>query len=176
MLAFQHQDCDLTLAEGLEVYWNHLQDVGKKQLVDNENSTVVMDHDCTHVIFGVDSSVEQEMILDGWTKRGTSGYLKYVLEFVRLYLKNPEIREAIRENRKNLIKELGVSNLLRLAITTWPKSRVVHKRAKKMKKKWGLRCPQELLNKKIYDLRNEYGIVILKPEEITHEKCSLSPS
>ena len=176
MLAYQHQDCDLTLTEGLEIYWNHLQDVGKKQLVDNENSTVVMDHDCTHVIFGLDSSVEQEMILDRWTKRGTSGYLKYVLDFVRLYLKNLEIREAIRENRKNLIKELGVSNLLRLAITTWPKSKEARKRAKKMKKKWGLRCPQELLNKKIYDLRNEYGIVILKPEEITHEKCSLSPS
>ena len=74
MLAYQHQDCDLTLAEGLEVYWNHLQDVGKKQLVDNENSTAIMDHDCTHVIFGLDSSVEQEIILDGWTKRGTSGY------------------------------------------------------------------------------------------------------
>tara|TARA_B100001245_G_C22767043_1_gene370878 strand:+ start:140 stop:607 length:468 start_codon:yes stop_codon:yes gene_type:complete len=150
----------------LEIYWNHLQDVGKKQLVDNENSTVVMDHDCTHVIFGLDSSVEQEMILDRWTKRGTSGYLKYVLDFVRLYLKNLEIREAIRENRKNLIKELGYLTLLRLAITTWPKSRVVHKRAKKMKNKWGLRCPQEFLNKKICDLRNEYGIVILKSEEI----------
>jgi hypothetical protein len=150
----------------LEIYWNHLQDVGKKQLVDNENSTVVMDHDCTHVIFGLDSSVEQEMILDRWTKKGTSGYLKYVLDFVRLYLKNLEIREAIRENRKNLIKELGYLTLLRLAITTWPKSRVVHKRAKKMKNKWGLRCPQELLNKKICDLRNEYGIVILKSEEI----------
>ena len=34
-----------------------------------------------------------------------------------------------------------------------------------MKKKWGLRCPQELLNKKICDLRNEYGIVIVNPEE-----------
>ena len=166
MLAYQHQDCDLTLTEGLEIYWNHLQDVGKNQLVDNENSTVVMDHDCTHVIFGLDSSVEQEMILDRWTKRGTSGYLKYVLDFVRLYLKNLEIREAIRENRKNLIKELGYLTLLRLAITTWPKSRVVHKRAKKMKNKWGLRCPQELLNKKICDLRKEYGIVILKSEEI----------
>ena len=165
MLAYQHQDCDLTLAEGLEVYWNHLEDVGKKQLVDNENSTAIMDHDCTHVIFGLDSSVEQEIILDGWTKRGTSGYLKYMLDFVRLYLKNPEIREAIRENRKNLIKELGYLNLLKLAITTWPKSKEGHKRAKKMKKKWGLRCPQELLNKKICDLRNEYGIVIVKPEE-----------
>ena len=166
MLAYQHQDCDLTLTEGLEIYWNHLQDVGKKQLVDNENSTVVMDHDCTHVMFGLDSSVEQEMILDRWTKRGTSGYLKYVLDFVRLYLKNLEIREAIRENRKNLIKELGYLTLLRLAITTWPKSRMVHKRAKKMKNKWGRRCPQEFLNKKICDLRNEYGIVILKSEEI----------
>ena len=166
MLAYQHQDCDLTLTEGLEIYWNHLQDVGKKQLVDNENSTVVMDHDCTHVIFGCDCSMEQEVILAGWTKRGTSGYLKYVLDFVRLYLKNLEIREAIRENRKNLIKELGYLTLLRLAITTWPKSRMVHKRAKKMKNKWGLRCPQEFLNKKICDLRNEYGIVILKSEEI----------
>ena len=65
-LSFQSQDCKITLAEGLEEYRAYLQANGKKQLVDEPGSTIIRDHDATHVIFGLDTSIEQESMLDSW--------------------------------------------------------------------------------------------------------------
>ena len=56
-LSFQDQSCDLTLEEGLEEYRAYLQANGKKQLIDKSGSQVIRDHDATHVIFGLDTSI-----------------------------------------------------------------------------------------------------------------------
>ena len=69
-LSFQDQSCDLTLEEGLEEYRAYLQANGKKQLIDKSGSQVIRDHDATHVIFGLDTSIEQESLLDSWVLRG----------------------------------------------------------------------------------------------------------
>ena len=47
-LSFQYQDCDITLAEGLEEYRAYLRANGKKQLIDKPGSTIIRDHDATH--------------------------------------------------------------------------------------------------------------------------------
>ena len=80
-LSFQSQDCKITLAEGLEEYRAYLQANGKKQLVDKPGSTIIRDHDATHVIFGLDTSIEQESMLDSWVITGTSWKLKELLQF-----------------------------------------------------------------------------------------------
>jgi len=69
-LSFQSQNCDITLAEGLEEYRAYLQANGKKQLIDAPGSTIIRDHDATHVIFGLDTSIEQESMLDSWVLTG----------------------------------------------------------------------------------------------------------
>lgn len=52
MLEYQKQDCDLTIAEGLECYYNSFPE-SKEVFKDNPQSgTLLRDHDCTHVIFG----------------------------------------------------------------------------------------------------------------------------
>ena len=68
-LSFQDQSCDLTLEEGLEEYRAYLQTNGKKQLIDKPGSQIIRDHDATHVIFGLDTSIEQEYLLDSWDER-----------------------------------------------------------------------------------------------------------
>ena len=78
-LSFQDQSCDLTLDEGLEEYRAYLQANGKKQLIDKPNSTVIRDHDATHVIFGLDTSIEQESLLDSWVCEAAIGNLKNYL-------------------------------------------------------------------------------------------------
>ena len=80
-LSFQSQNCDITLAEGLEEYRAYLQANGKKQLVDAPGSTVIRDHDATHVMFGLDTSIEQESMLDSWVFLGTKWKLKEKNDF-----------------------------------------------------------------------------------------------
>ena len=67
MLIYQKQECELTLREGIKVYVDYLIENGKTPLTDaNAESTLIRDHDASHVIFGLDTSLEEESLLDTW--------------------------------------------------------------------------------------------------------------
>ena len=71
-LSFQQQACTLSLEDGLIEYRSYLQMNNKKQLKDAPGSSIIRDHDVTHVIFGLDTSLEQESLLDSWLFSGAS--------------------------------------------------------------------------------------------------------
>ena len=156
-LSFQSQDCDITLAEGLEEYRAYLQANGKKQLVDAPGSTVIRDHDATHVIFGLDTSIEQESMLDSWVFLGTKWRLKELLAYNKL----PEIKQLY----KDFWHDPGYFKLFLTTIRLLPIKLKIRKRAKQMNKKWPFVSPDSLMDQKVCDLREEFGIKILTLEE-----------
>ena len=156
-LSFQSQNCDITLAEGLEEYRAYLQANGKKQLVDAPGSTVIRDHDATHVMFGLDTSIEQESMLDSWVFLGTKWKLKELLAYKKL----PEIKQLY----KDFWHDPGYFKLFLTTIRLLPIKLKIRKRAKQMNKKWPFKSPDSLMNQRVCDLREEYGIRILEPEE-----------
>jgi len=160
MLDYQNQNCSLTLQEGLECYYNSFPKT-KEIFKDNKNSgTLLRDHDCTHVIFGLDISIEQESILDTWVLWGSKWELKYLLG----YQKIPEIKQLF----KDLVKEIGYFGLIKIL---WKLGRIKRKvifRTLRMKKKWPFKMPEHYLAMKISDLRKIHGIKILLPEEMKY--------
>ena len=156
-LSFQSQNCDITLAEGLEEYRAYLQANGKKQLIDAPGSTIIRDHDVTHVIFGLDTSIEQESMLDSWVFLATKWKLKELLAYNKL----PEIKQLY----KDFWHDPGYFKLFMTAIKLLPIKFTIWKRAKQMNKKWPFVSPDSYMNHKVCDLRKEYGIKILAPEE-----------
>ena len=156
-LSFQSQDCDITLAEGLEEYRAYLQANGKKQLVDAPGSTVIRDHDATHVMFGLDTSIEQESMLDSWVFLGTKWKLKELLAYNKL----PEIKQLY----KDFWHDPGYFKLFLTTIRLLPIKLKIRKRAKQMNKKWPFVSPDSLMDQKVCDLREEFGIKILTLEE-----------
>ena len=156
-LSFQSQDCDITLAEGLEEYRAYLQANGKKQLVDSPGSTVIRDHDATHVMFGLDTSIEQESMLDSWVFLGTKWKLKELLAYNKL----PEIKQLY----KDFWHDPGYFKLFLTTIRLLPIKLKIRKRAKQMNKKWPFVSPDSLMDQKVCDLREEFGIKILTLEE-----------
>ncbi|MDA9785868.1 hypothetical protein N9753_01260 [Gammaproteobacteria bacterium] len=156
-LSFQDQSCNITLEEGLEEYRAYLQANGKKQLIDKPNSTVIRDHDATHVIFGLDTSIEQESLLDSWVLRGCDWRFKELLAYGQL----PELKEL----NKYLQKEVGYLKLILAVFKLIPLKRKIWRRTKAMNKKWPFKSPDSLMNQRVCDLREEYGIRILEPEE-----------
>ena len=160
MLEYQKQDCDLTLQEGLDCYYNSFPGT-TEILQDTEGSgTLLRDHDCTHVIFGLDISIEQESILDSWVVWGSKWELKYLWGYQSL----PQIKQLY----KDLYKEFGVIGFIRIFWKLGAIKRKVMFRALKMNKKWPFRMPEEYLKLKISDLRKEHGIKILLPEEMSY--------
>ena len=160
MLEYQKQNCDLTLAEGLQCYYDSFPK-NKEIFVDTEGSeTLLRDHDCTHVIFGLDISLDQEAILDTWVLWGSKFKWSYLLGYNRL----PQIKELT----KYLFKELGVMGFLKLYWNVMAVKRKVIFKTFKMKKKWPFQVPERYLNMKISDLRKMHGIVVLKKEDLNY--------
>ena len=156
-LSFQSQNCDLTLEEGLEEYRSYLQFNGKKQLIDKPNSTIIRDHDATHVVFGLDTSLEQESLLDSWVLWGCQWKFKELFAYQKL----PELKEL----NKYLQKEVGYLKLVLVVFKLISIKRKIWRRTKAMNKKWPFNSPDSLMNQRVCDLRKEYGIKILEPEE-----------
>ena len=156
-LSFQSQNCDITLAEGLEEFRAYLQANGKKQLIDTPGSTIIRDHDATHVMFGLDTSIEQESMLDSWVVMGTSWKLKELLAYNKL----PELKQLY----KDFWHGPGYFKLIMTAIKLLPIKLKIRKRAKQMNKKWPFVSPDSLMNQRVCDLREGFGIKILTPEE-----------
>jgi hypothetical protein len=161
VLEYQKQNCDLTLREGISIYHSSFPD-GKEIYKDKSEKKIWSSHDATHVIFGMNVSLEEEAILDTWTIWGTDISLSHFLSYIKL----PELKEL----QNKLLSEVKISGFLKLYKNVFRTKIKVLKRAWKMKKKWPYQFPNEFYDRKINDLRKEYGISILKPEEKEFQK------
>ena len=160
MLEYQYQNCSLTLQEGLNCYYKAFPE-SIEIFEDNAVSgTLLRDHDCTHVIFGLDISIEQESILDTWVLWGSKWELRYLLGYQKL----PQIKQLY----KNLVNEIGYFGFIKILWKLGGIKRKVIFRTLKMKKKWPFKMPEEYLSMKILDLREMYGIKVLLPEEMKY--------
>ena len=160
MLKYQKQNCDLTLQEGLDYYYQSFPESTEIFGDNDESGTLLRDHDCTHVIFGLDISIEQESILDTWVLWGSKWELRYLLGYQKL----PQIKQLY----KNLVNEIGYFGFIKILWKLGGIKRKVMFRTFKMKKKWPFKMPEEYLSMKISDLREMYGIKVLHPEEMKY--------
>ena len=83
-LHYQRQDYDLSLREGLAEYRAYLRKIGRKAMVDRQGSRLILEHDVTHVIFGMDTSLEQEAGLDTWLLFGCQFNWRYLRGYAQL--------------------------------------------------------------------------------------------
>ena len=147
----------MTLREGVEEYRAYLAAIERKIMVDTSESRLLLEHDATHVIFGMDTSLEQEAGLDSWLLWGCQWRLVYI----RAYGNLPEIKALYRA----LIKEFGWRGLPRLYWKTLGLKWRVFRRSRSMSKKWPYQFPDPWLDKSINELRHEHGLIILNEEE-----------
>ena len=159
MLDFQYQECSLTLREGVEHYRAYLKKNGKKVLDDKEGSSTILSHDATHVVYGLDTSLEEEQMLNFWVLFGATYTWKEVSDFT-----------------KDLVKEVGVIKIAMLTIRSIIPFFQVLRNLRSKKKKWPVVFPNELMEISVTSLREEYGIKILTPEEREVKKIQWSGS
>ena len=161
MLEFQKQNCQLTLEEGLEVYYEAFEDQGSI-LRGDTLPEFIFGHDCTHVIFGLGLSLKEEAILDTYTIYGCKNSIKIIIKAAGQIFKSKELLNLY----KKLISEHGLIGLLKLVNSSKKSKKIARIKTKKMKKKWSYIVPKSYLSYKINDLRDEYGISILTEKEL----------
>ena len=161
MLEFQKQNCQLTLEEGLEVYYEAFEDQGSI-LRGDTLPEFIFGHECTHVIFGLGLSLKEEAILDTYTIYGCKNSIKIIFKAAGQIFKSKELLNLY----KKLISEHGLIGLLRLVNSSKKSKKIARIKTKKMKKKWSYIVPKSYLSYQISDLRDEYGISVLTEEEL----------
>ena len=106
---------------------------------------------------GLDTSLEQESLLDSWVLWGCQWKFKELFAYAQL----PELKEL----NKHLQKEVGYLKLLLIVFKLIPLKLKIRRRTKAMDKKWPFKSPDSLMTQRVCNLRKEYGIKILEPEE-----------
>ena len=105
MLNYQKESCELTLKEGIEEYRKYLIANNRHVLGENcseDEKVTILGHDATHVIFGLDASLEEEAMLDCWVIFGGDVF-KIIKEFYKGSLDLNETNEKVFD----LFKEVG---------------------------------------------------------------------
>src|SRR5262245_48643825 len=78
---YAKQDSDQSLREALEEYYGRNPNLLDPDALSVDAKTLFRPHDVTHVVFGCDTSLRGETLVDTWTIFGTtaglSGYLQY---------------------------------------------------------------------------------------------------
>ena len=173
MLSFQKQDCDISLSEGIEEYRNYLKANGRYVLGENctpAEKLTILNHDAQHVIFGLDTSLEEEAMLDCWLFFG-GNYIQLVRDYFSGSLELNETQGKVNE----LVKEIGYLKSFyyysKVVLLKWPK---IFFRTVQMKKKWNYFMPKTLLTEKISSIRDLYNIKILSKEERKIKKVDWS--
>ena len=158
-LKYQNQNSNQTLREAIEEYHRYLTHIGRRILTDGPEDAdpIWRYHDATHAIFGEDTSIEGETALDFWVFFGTT----FSWKLLKKYQQIPEIKDLSRA----LVSELGITFIPKLY---WRNKRVictVIRHTRGMKKKWPFELPSMLLDRRLNDLREEYGITVLTSEQ-----------
>ena len=118
MLRYQEQNSELTLKEGLEEFYSinpHFKELSEPDGIKG----LFFQHDITHIVFGLNSKLEEEHLLDSWALWGCK--IKWKTMFK--YMQHPVIKEITKkikvqtETIRSTIT-LGIQKYAREALTS----------------------------------------------------------
>ena len=149
--AYQVQDSRQTLAEGLSEYYavNGARVSPPTSLLP-ESRALFRNHDICHVIFGLDTTLEDEGMADVRTLLSCDvGWRRYA----RYMTSDPEA--------KAIFKELGYARAFWATLVVLPRMAQAILETWRMPKRWPWDAPADHFDRPLADLRREYGIRLI---------------
>jgi hypothetical protein len=146
---YQHPDTRLTLREGLAQF-RAANGLTAKVAAARAPARALMDrHDALHVVFGLDTSLRQEALVDLWTVFGTTARLNDMIEYLRL----PE--------EQAILAEIGYWRVDATIVQAIPDAFRVAWAARRLTKKWPWQEHDALLDRGLDELRREFGVPLV---------------
>lgn len=137
-----------TLAEGLAEFRGSMPGLLDESGLPEDARQLFHNHDVAHVVFGCDTSLVQEAMVDLWTIFGTTVGLR---EYLR-YMKTDEAKQVLRE--------AGTGRALWATLKALPRLAGVIVRARRMTRKWPWTEHEAYLDRPLVEIRAELGIVL----------------
>ena len=149
--AYQAQDSQQTLAEGLaEYYAVNGARVSPPPSLPPVSRALFRNHDICHVIFGLDTTLEDEGMADVRTLLSCDvGWRRYA----RYMTSDPQA--------KAIFKELGYARAVWTTLAIFPRMARAIWEAWRMSKRWPWDAPAHYFDRSLADLRRQYGIRVI---------------
>jgi hypothetical protein len=146
---YQAQESSQTLAEALEEYYGRNQGrVARPETLPDASRDLFRCHDLCHVIFGLDTTLGDEVMADTRTLFSSDvGWRRY-----SRYLDDPQARA--------IFAELGWATAVWVTLRSIPRILRAAIAGARMRQKWPWEPPPAFLSRSLADLRREYGIKV----------------
>lgn len=156
--AYQLQDSTMTLEEGLADYYTVNPGLSDpREMTDEESSRYFRNHDTTHVIFGTHTDDLNEGINDLWTEFGVDiSSNDYIMGFFQSQAGAGITLHYLKDKMHKL------PGMLYYSFQLLP---TVKSHAANMTKLWPWDVPPVLYGQPIGELRREFNVIVINPEE-----------
>ena len=151
-LDFQRQSTKQTLREGLDEYYGDIGVYHAEQM-SPQSANWFRSHDAVHVVFGCNTTPEQEALTSTWTMFGTDWHWSEAVgEGLR-----PDQRDRFM---KDIFGNVGYGRMTFLVFATLPGVIEVRRRARAMSRKWAKERYEKYLDVPLAKIRSEYRIEV----------------
>jgi hypothetical protein len=149
MAQYLRPDCPLTLREGLAEYYAENPALLAPSGLPPRAAELFRQHDAGHVVFGCDTSVRGEALIDAWTVLGTTAGLRGYLAYFDL----PQVNRIFAETGWARVALASLRCLPDLLRVVW--------RSRRMRARWPWADYRAHLARPLVELRGEYGIRVV---------------
>ncbi|MGE0788680.1 MAG: hypothetical protein AB7S26_23615 [Sandaracinaceae bacterium] len=152
-LAYMRPDATMTLREGLEEYYETIDGLITNDNAPADVAALFHFHDVCHVVFGCDTSMRGEALVDTWSIFGTTVTLKTYQRYLS-FQETQSIFESM--TFKEMLEALGETSTA-MPVAFW--------RAQHMTHKWPFRDHERYMDTPLDAIRAEYGIEVVEEDE-----------
>ena len=145
-LKYLEEGSTQSLREGIAEYYAHNSELLDPSRLPGDAAELFRQHDAGHVIFGCDTSLRGETLIDTWTVFATTAGLRGYLE----YFKYPQVNQIFAETgywRIALEFVRCLRDVLRVLV-----------RSRRISAKWPLQHYEHYLDRPLSDIRGEFNI------------------
>jgi hypothetical protein len=146
---YTRQDSSQTLREGLAEYRACNPGLLDPEGMDAGAAALFRQHDAAHVVFGCDTTVRGETLVDTWTIFGSSIGLRGYLGYFEL----PQVNRVFSEAGYGRIATTMMRCLPDLARVIW--------RSRRLSAKWPWREYEQHLDRPLRDIRADFNVQVV---------------
>ncbi|MBI1818099.1 MAG: hypothetical protein HYR72_24225 [Deltaproteobacteria bacterium] len=148
-LKYTCQESPQTLNEGLVEYYARNPGLLAPERMPAHAARLFREHDAAHVVFGCDTTIRGETLIDSWTIFATTVGLRGYLEYFRL----PQVNQIFTQ-----------TGYLRIAIELvrcFPDVIRIMWRSRRLSEKWSWQDHERYLDSPLCDVRAQFSIRIV---------------
>jgi hypothetical protein len=144
---YQRQDSELTLREGLAEYYEGHRGLFRPSQLTEDSAGFFRSHDIAHVVFGLDTTLNDEALADAWTLLGTDVGLQRYVGYLRT---SPETQQ--------LMKQIGWARTALISLRVLPQLFTLWLHTRKMTRKWPWEFNEGFMDVPLRDIRRKFHI------------------